>query len=106
MENKGRSGEVVLFVVVEGQREALDRVRRQRYCKKDNVSSVVRRQTRHPPHTYAFSSTTQYILHASSATLSITDIPSPVKLYAYDLSNVMVRAVSTQLVGRQIDGIW
>ena len=25
MENKGRSGEVVLFAVVEGQREALDR---------------------------------------------------------------------------------
>ena len=69
MENKGGSREVVLFAVVEGQREALDRVRRQRYCKKDNVSSVVRRQTRHPPHTYAFSSTTQYILHASSATL-------------------------------------
>ena len=94
MENKGRSGEVVLFAVVGGK------------ARKDNVSSVVRRQTRHPPHTYAFSSTTQYILHASSATLSITDIPSPVKLYAYDLSNGMVRAMSTQLVGRQIDGIW
>jgi thiol-disulfide isomerase/thioredoxin len=31
---------------------------------------------------------------------------SPVKLYVYDLSNGMVRAMSTQLIGRQIDGIW
>ncbi|KAI9509187.1 DUF862-domain-containing protein [Russula earlei] len=33
-------------------------------------------------------------------------MPSPVKLYVYDLSNGMVRAMSMQLVGRQIDGIW
>jgi hypothetical protein len=38
--------------------------------------------------------------------LSITDMPSPVKLYVYDLSNGMVRAMSMQVVGRQIDGIW
>jgi hypothetical protein len=31
---------------------------------------------------------------------------SLVKLYIYDLSNGMVRAMSSQLVGRQIDGIW
>ncbi|KAH9969699.1 PPPDE putative peptidase domain-containing protein [Russula dissimulans] len=33
-------------------------------------------------------------------------MPSPVKLYVYELSNGMVRAMSMQLVGRQIDGIW
>lgn len=37
---------------------------------------------------------------------SITNMPSPVKLYVYDLSNGMVRAMSMQVVGRQIDGIW
>ncbi len=35
-----------------------------------------------------------------------TTMSSPVKLYVYDLSNGMVRAMSMQLVGRQIDGIW
>jgi hypothetical protein len=44
--------------------------------------------------------------HTSSATPSITDMASPVKLYVYDLTNGMVRAMSSQLVGRQIDGIW
>jgi hypothetical protein len=45
-------------------------------------------------------------IHHLFNTLSITDMPSPVKLYVYDLSNGMVRAMSTQVVGRQIDGIW
>jgi hypothetical protein len=56
------------------------------------------RRTRHPH--------TVYLFITSSATLSITDMPSPVKLYVYDLSNGMVRAMSMQVVGRQIDVIW
>jgi hypothetical protein len=56
------------------------------------------RWTRHPRIVYLFIT--------SSVTLSITDMPSPVKLYVYDLSNGMVRAMSMQVVGRQIDGIW
>ena len=31
---------------------------------------------------------------------------SPVQLYVYDLSNGLARQLSSQLVGRQIDGIW
>lgn len=56
------------------------------------------RWTRHPR--------TLYLFITSSATLSLSDMPSPVKLYVYDLSNGMVRAMSMQVVGRQIDGIW
>ncbi|KAI0304337.1 PPPDE putative peptidase domain-containing protein [Multifurca ochricompacta] len=33
-------------------------------------------------------------------------MPFPVKLYVYDLSNGLARAMSMQLTGRQIDGIW
>ncbi|KAI0056556.1 DUF862-domain-containing protein [Artomyces pyxidatus] len=33
-------------------------------------------------------------------------MPSPVKLYVYDLSNGLARSMSLQLTGRQIDGIW
>jgi desumoylating isopeptidase 1 len=31
---------------------------------------------------------------------------SPVKLYVYDLSRGMARAMSMQFLGRQIEGIW
>ena len=31
---------------------------------------------------------------------------APVKLYIYDLSNGIARAMSRQLTGIQIDGIW
>lgn len=31
---------------------------------------------------------------------------APVKLYIYDLSNGMARAMSRQLTGIQIDGVW
>jgi hypothetical protein len=47
-----------------------------------------------------------YILHLTLTTPPSTTMSSPVKLYVYDLSNGMVRAMSMQLVGRQIDGIW
>ena len=51
----------------------------------------------------------QYIITSDtplSITTPTTTMSSPVKLYVYDLSNGMVRAMSMQLVGRQIDGIW
>lgn len=48
-----------------------------------------------------------YLFITSSATLFIiNEMPSPVKLYVYDLSNGIAKAMSMQVVGRQIDGIW
>ena len=44
MENKGGSREVVLFAVVEGQREAIDRVRRQHYKMQNDKGKTVERQ--------------------------------------------------------------
>ena len=37
---------------------------------------------------------------------AITTMTSPVKLYVYDLSRGMARAMSMQFLGRQIEGIW
>jgi hypothetical protein len=37
---------------------------------------------------------------------AITTMTSPVKLYVYDLSRGMARAMSMQFLGRQLDGIW
>jgi hypothetical protein len=57
------------------------------------------RWTRHPRTVYLF-------IISSALSLPITDMSSSVKLYVYDLSNGMVKAMSMQVVGRQIDGIW
>jgi hypothetical protein len=46
------------------------------------------------------------VLISSKATFAITTMTSPVKLYVYDLSRGMARAMSMQFLGRQIDGIW
>jgi hypothetical protein len=61
------------------------------------------RKTRHP-HIRVLIYTRIYISHLSSATLHYRHV-FPVKLYVHDLSNGMVRAMSMQLVGRQIDSI-
>lgn len=44
------------------------------------------------------------LLEISSRSKSMTD--AEVKLYVYDLSNGLARALSLPLTGRQIDGIW
>ena len=68
----------------------------------DIVSSVGRvtpSQTRsHVKHNIYFASLQRFHL--------TIEMPSPVKLYVYDLSNGMVLAISTHVVGRQIDDIW
>ncbi len=64
------------------------------------------RRTRHPAHTRSHVLLREYLFNTPSTTLFIIDMPSPVKLYVYDLSNGMVRAMSMKLVGRQIDGLW
>lgn len=38
--------------------------------------------------------------------ITMAEDGSPVKLYVYDLSNGMARAMSASLIGTHIDGIW
>ena len=102
----GRSGEGVLFAMVGRAARCVRREYRSGEADQGVVISselVVDgrvRWTRHPRTVYLF------ITCSATHILYITDMSSPVKLYVYDLSNGMVRAMSMQVVGRQIDGIW
>ena len=56
--------------------------------------------------TYASCSGSIYIYSINLTAYIITIMTSPVKLYIYDQSKGLARAMSMQLLGRQMDGIW